>query len=202
MKRILLAALPAILAGCATTGTTPANTADDNTLNGYTLTTSAADARVESMTSPVSEVDMKRDAIIARAQACVSRLVTNGAVVMFGGSQPLFGGSATNTDQGGSVIQRVDMENGVLTAMSRVDYRRMLIGYSAESVFIVEAKGGRFRIVQTGLKSLQKSTGDVRNSGYTPLLKRWGMGWEEALLALQGPSDKVADCIKSPGENW
>lgn len=160
--------------------------------------------KISSLTGAPVEVTGTRAELIAKAQTCVTRNVSNAGITLSGadsgsffGSMVSGGGQKSEQVQGGQLIELVDPENGLLVANSRVDFRRALLGYSAASTLTVEAKDGKFRIVQTNLAVAQKSTGSMNNSGYDPVVAVWGTGWEATLDAMQGVADKVAVCMSA-----
>lgn len=198
--RALVTLAPLVVAGCAGTG----QVAKDGSLNGYDIQQADDSTVIDSMTSPVYEVELERAEIIVQAETCANRHLSVGSVATSGGSEPLFDyGSESGTVQGGSVVQQVSPEQGVLAVRGRTDYRHAMIGHSAESTMLVEAKDGRFRIVHSNIRSLQKSTGSARQDGFNEVHQRWGTGWDNTLTALQDMSAEVSECIQSPtSDDW
>lgn len=156
---------------------------------------------VDTMTSQIYETPGLPADIIAKAQRCSARNMSNDTVATSGGSGTFLTGIAgagrnvNGSVAGGELIELVDPANGLLVANSRVDYTNALIGFSAKSRVSIEAKEGRFRIVQTDIRYLQKGTGSMPNDGYGKLIKTWGTGWEKAVTALAAAGDKVAACM-------
>lgn len=166
--------------------------------------------KIISLTSPVHQVDGSAAAIIQRAHGCVARLLVNDEVKTSGSSASGFFGAVAGQGRnvsgsvaGGSVIELSDPESGLLVANSRVDYKFMLIAHSARSRFTIEARDGRFRIVQSNLESLQKNSGNMPNDDYSPMIQRRGTGWDKALEAMTEAEAKVVDCIaRAQEEEW
>lgn len=165
---------------------------------------------LELVESPVFEAPGTAADIVKRGQVCASRLLRNDEVriadAAAGGLIPIPGASRTDGVAGGAVLVSVDPDQGVLVANSRVDYRVWggTIARNARSTVTLLAKDGRFKIQHTNIETLQKSTGNLENDGYTKQGKWKGAGWEKAEAALQDVSTKLAECIKQPasGADW
>ena len=206
MKTVFVAAAILLAAGQAAAQTVEENFNDhiieiDNDRNV---------PKIVKMTSPVHQTQGSAAQIIQKAQGCVARHLSNDEVTTSGSSASGFlgamagqGHNVNNAVAGGSLIELSDPANGQLIASSRADYRFMLLSSSVRSRFVIEAKEGRFRIIQSNLESLQKNTGNMRNDGYRTMIRRKGTGWDKALAATTDAEKKVTDCIMSTAsESW
>jgi len=166
--------------------------------------------KIVKLTSPVYQTQGSAAQIIQKAQGCVAKHLSNDEVATSGSSASgLFGAMAgqghnvNSSVAGGSLIELSDPANGQLIANSRADYRFMLLAFSVKSRFVIEAKEGRFRITQSNLEKLQKSTGNMQNDGYNAIIRRKGIGWEKALAATTEAEKLVVDCITTTeSESW
>ncbi|MBV2128363.1 hypothetical protein [Arsukibacterium indicum] len=170
----------------------------------------AAKEYLEEVESEVHEVEGTVAEISLIAKSCIAQNVRNEGVRISDSAagNGLFGvGSGPGqSDQveGGSVIVSADVEHGSITANNRVDYRSKMLAHNVKSTMTFLAKDGKFKIRHTNIEYLQKSTGSMRNSGYSRVGKWFGSGWKDAEKALSGVSDKVAECVKAgpEKENW
>jgi hypothetical protein len=174
--------------------------ADDKKLNDYQLEfASPTSRRIDVMTSRSFETGGTSAAIIERAQNCVTRYVSNtpntssGVLGIIGAK----GQHSSSSDVEQPVLESADPQSGTLVAHSRAQYHHLLLAFEARSRFSVDAKDGRFRIVQTDLAYRQLDTGNDVAQDFSPIQRLAVTGWDDALEALQEVSDKVADCIQS-----
>lgn len=156
--------------------------------------------RVESQVIEVPGASV-RD-LTERARICVSQLVTYGDVVIRDSARvshvsPVPGSVAGDTTAvaGGDVIRTVDLDTGLLVAQSRVPVTSMLMKYSVESTITFEAREGRFKITQTGIRAAQEYTGYAANTGYQPVGLWTGSPWKKVEAALQKLASKIGDCV-------
>jgi hypothetical protein len=95
------------------------------------------------------------------------------------------------------VIVHADLEQGIVTANNRVDYKSKMLAHNVKSTFTFTAKEGRFRIRHSNIEYVQKSIGSMRNSGYSHVGKWLGSGWKDAQAALNAATVKVATCVQT-----
>lgn len=146
---------------------------------------SAAREYLAQLESEVIEVPtLTRDQILSKAKLCVVELARNAAA-----SETVLADGATED---------------TLVSIARVGYSSMLIDYSIRSRMTVLAKDGKFKIRQTNIERMQLDTGSLANTGYEPVGKWWGNGYEVAQKTLEGYAAEVAACIKKEpvAETW
>ena len=173
---------------------------DDKHLNGYELSfASPSSRRIDVMSSQLYEAAGTPAEIIGRAQNCVAKYVSNepssssGVLGVFGAK----GQHSSSSDPEQPALESADLDNGVLVAHSRAPYRHLLLSYEAKSRFSVEAKDGRFKIVQTELAYRQLDTGNDASQDFAPIQRLAITGWDDALEALQEVGNNVAECIQA-----
>jgi hypothetical protein len=165
-------------------------------LSVLTIPAWSTSVRAENLTeveSQVYETPGTIPEITKRAKRCMLENVRNDDVKI---------GSTVNSDKerGGSAIADVDLEGGAIVSNNRVDYSRMMLAHTVKSTMTFMAKEGRFKIRHTNIESLQKNTGYMANTGFRPVVKQWGTGWEAANEALVGVTEKVAQCVMKPAD--
>ncbi|MDB5988263.1 MAG: hypothetical protein JWR16_3316 [Nevskia sp.] len=171
---------------------------DDKHLNNYTLTfASPSSRRIDVMTSQIHEASGSAADIINRAQDCVARYVSNEPATSNGvlgiGAK---GRHSASSDATQPVLESADPDSGVLMAHSRAPYHHLLLSFEARSRLSVEAKDGRFKIVQNDLAYRQLDTGNDASQDFSPIQRLAVTGWDGALEALQEVSDNVAECVE------
>jgi hypothetical protein len=139
-----------------------------------------------------------------RARTCISQLVTYDSVVLRDTSRvsimspvPADTSGDTTAVAGGDVLRTVDLDAGLIIAQSRTPYSRMMMKHILESTITFEAKDGRFRITQTGIKAAMQSTGYAANTGFSPVRIQPGSGHEKIGAALLALSEKIGDCVET-----
>lgn len=128
-------------------------------------------------------------AIIGRAQACVLRNVTSGAVSA-SGALNAFTGRDNTAKANGPTIELADPTNGQLIANAQVPFSYMLAGRIARARLIVEAKTEKFRVLVSSPTILYGRSPDA-----SQIVVAAGTGGEQAIEALLAIADKVSDCI-------
>ena len=72
-------------------------------------------------------------------------------------------------------------------ARSVINYPDTLVQWEVRSTFTLEAREGRFRIVQTNLERFNNRWGGIG---------KWtGSGWKKAEAAFVGSAEIVAQCV-------
>ena len=169
------------------------------------FTVNAENKFLEKVESDVIDSEGAKSDITKRAKNCIAQHVSNDALSMSGGTK-IFGGFGSqdkqNTVNGGDVIVNVDVEGGVVTANSRKDYRSMMVNQNVQSTLTFFAKDGRFKMRHTNIKSAQKSSGSVRNGGYSKVRMSWGGGAKKITTVLQEVSNTVAKCVNTKETDW
>jgi len=174
--------------------------ADDKKLNDYQLEfASPTSRRIDVMTSRLLEARGTSAEIIGRAQACITKYVSNtpntsnGVLGIIGAK----GEHSSSSDIEQPVLESTDPQSGALVAHSRAQYRHLLLSFEARSRFSIDAKDDRFKIVQSDLAYRQLDTGTDTTQEFSPIQRLAVTGWNDALEALQEVSDEVAECIQS-----
>lgn len=197
MRAIAVPVVALALAGCASVPN------DATSLNGHSIDRKSDSAVIATMTSPVYEADKSRDEIIAEAESCANRHLSMRDVTTSGGSNPIIGPSERENIGGGSVVQQVSPDQGILVANGRTEYRHALLAHTAEATLVLEAKEGRYRITYQDPQAVQHSSGYAQQSGFSPVRQRMGTGWDASLSALQDMGGQVAECIDSDdSDDW
>lgn len=170
----------------------------------------AEDKFLERIEAPVRTVDgASVRQLSERARTCVSQMVTFDSVVLrdnsrvsIMSSKPADTAGDTTAVAGGDVLRTVDLDAGLIVAQSRTPYSRMMMQHVLESTITFEAKEGRFRITQTGIRVAMQSTGYAANTGFMPVRIQPGSGHEKIAAALLALSEKIGDCVAtSAGSN-
>lgn len=164
---------------------------------------------LDNVESPVYEADGTRQQIAQRAEACASRVLRFDAVTGKDATasvmSPGIGSASTATQQvdGGKIVEHADLEAGLVVANQRTATGGVLSGGDVlQSTLTVEARDGRFRITHTNISRMAKSTGYMENPGFTPVYIQAFSGAEKVRKQLLGVSDKLAECITKPAEDW
>lgn len=174
--------------------------ADDKRLNNYQLEfASPTSRRIDVMTSQLFESHGTSAEIIGRAQSCVAKYVSNTPSTSTGvlGIIGAKGQHSSSSDIEQPVLESADPQNGTLVAHSRAQYHHLLLSFEVRSKFSIDAKDGRFKIVQSDLAYRQLDTGNDAVQDFSPIQRLAVTGWDDALEALQDVSDEVAECIQS-----
>lgn len=175
----------------------------------------AADAKfLERVESPVQAVDGASARQLAElARTCISQVVTFDSAVLRDNARvsimspiPADTSGDTTAVAGGDVLRTVDLDAGLIVAQSRLPFTRMMMKHIAESTITFEAKDGRFRITQTGIRVAMQSTGYAANTGFSQVRIQPGSGSEKIEAELLALSAKIGDCVaaaSSPdNQNW
>jgi hypothetical protein len=168
---------------------------------------------LEAVESDVYQTAGTTQEISNRAKLCMAQILHNDEVRISDatsgtGPLPSLTGAFRETGHssgisGGNVFVDIDIENGTITANNRVNYSAAFISRNVKSTIVFQAKEGRFKINHSAIEYLQKSTGNLHNSGYMRIAKAWGTGWSDAEEALKVVTDKIATCIKTvQNDNW
>jgi len=170
---------------------------------------------LETVDSDVFQTTGSIQEITKKAKVCMSRILQNNEVRIsdsasgtgfFSGLTSTMDNSKGHSDgvTGGAVLADADIDGGIITANSRIDYSSNLLSHNVKSTVSFQAKEGRFKIGHSNIEYLQKSTGYMHNDGYRKIVKAWGTGWGNAERELQGVTTKIADCIlsKSKNDEW
>lgn len=175
------------------------------------ITSSSADY-LEEVESEVFETKGTAQEIANRARTCIAQRVRNDEVritdnASSSGPFPtstLASPGHSDGIEGGDVLVHADLEGGIVTANNRVDYKSKLLAHNVKSTLTFMAKEGRFKIRHSNIEYVQKSTGSMRNSGYSRVGKWFGSGWKDAEAALTAVTSKVAACVQSGpvAEDW
>lgn len=182
------------------------------TLLGLPLAAAATEYLDELDGNVVQIEGVTAEEIAKRGRRCIAQIIRNEEVQisdsssspgLFGFGLPPSQGNVRGVT-GGSVIVDADVEAGLITANSRIDYTSLLIGYNVKSTVTLMTKDGRFKIKHTNIERAQKSTGTMANDGYSKIVKKWGTGWEAAQNALADTTRRLNDCIADVGkkEDW
>lgn len=158
--------------------------AEDIQFEGHTveIDTVKGPRVITKMTSTAYQTTGTARDIILRSQTCIAQHLSN---------------SKAGDVTGGEVIEISQPENGFIAANNRVNYRQLILPMSVESKFVIEAKDGRFRVVQSNLQALTNGEGVNRDTKYSKIFQHKLTGWEKALLAALDAEKKVVDCINS-----
>jgi hypothetical protein len=164
--------------------------------------------RVESPVRSVDGASVRQ--LTEKARTCISQMVTYDAVVLRDSSRvspmsaiPGDTSGDTTAVAGGDVLRTVDLDAGIIVAQSRIPWTRMMMNYVLESTITFEAKEGRFRITQTGIKQAMLSTGYMANTGFIPVRVQPGSPSAKIEAALQDHAAKIGDCVASAdNSNW
>lgn len=170
-------------------------------LDSYTLTYEGDGNQILEIVSPVRELPGTPAEITAKAQACATRSISNSGTSTPTVLEALGGGFKTASKESVPLIELVDKESGLLVANSVASYTSGMLSSNARSKVTVQAKDGRFRIVQSDLATA-RSDG---KGGYSPVISVWGTGWEPALKSLIARTEKLSECMLKPvsaGEDW
>jgi hypothetical protein len=170
-------------------------------VSGYKISYAENGFHVAEVISPVREVTGTPEQITIKAQACAARTLSNSGVAAPSILEGLAGGFRPAEKEATPLIELVDKESGLLVANSVAPYTSGMLSNTARAKVTVQAKDGRFRIVQSDLAKTI-SSGD---SSYHPIVTSWGSGGEPALKALIGKTEKLAECIVAPSgasEDW
>ena len=187
---------------CACASSTAKEPVKIHELNGYALEFDSTSQVVSEMTGPVMPMEGSASEIIAKAQLCVPRSISNYATRTQTFAERFSGGvrqSApinvqVNDQPLNPLIELVDRDNGQLVANSRATFDR----YIVRAKLILQAKNGRFRIIQ---RDLGFGSGDSQSS-FEPVVFD-NDDWTQVLSALQHGSDKLAACmVEAKSENW
>lgn len=167
---------------------------------------------LEQVESEVFQAKGTAQKIASRAKSCIAQHVQNNEVrisdsATSAGPFPSSALTSTATSDGisgGDAIVHADLEQGVITANNRVDYKSKMLAHNVKSTLTFMAKDERFRIRHSNIEYLQKSTGSVRNTGYSRVGKWFGSGWKDAEAALVAITAKVAQCVRADpaAEDW
>lgn len=89
-----------------------------------------------------------------------------------------------------------DPDSGVTVARNAIQYTDGLIQWQVRSTFTLEAREGRFRIVQTRLERFNRQWG--------PIGKWTGSGWKKAQDVFAASAAAVAKCLTAgqQSEEW
>lgn len=192
MRKIIITLMVILLVSCASTPDKGASGKPE--LNGYQLEFDPATSQIGEMVGPVTQVQGTLSDITTRAQACAVRILSNVATSTPSVLMALGGVTNSRNRDGGSLIELIDKENGQLVANSLAAYSKGLVQYTVRAKLSVQAKDGRFRIVQSDLGYTNSTS---HNIAYWPIKTVAGSGWNDALEALQARSNKLAACIAS-----
>lgn len=128
------------------------------------------------ITSEVYQAEGTTKEIAQRANTCISQHLAPGT-----------------TDA--QLIVSSDLDNGVIVARNAAQYPDGLSNWEIRSTFTLEAREGRFRIVQTNLERFNRNWG--------PIGKWSGSGWKKAEQAFIRPANEVAGCVlSSQADTW
>ena len=164
---------------------------------------------LDSIETKVIKLDASKSEIMGRGESCVESLVTFEDVRVTEDSGSLLGAlsgmanyNSEDVIRGGEVIKAIKPEKGTITANSRFDYVSGISAYNVQSIITIMVKEGRFKIKQTNIKELLKSSSG--SGGYNRIYKQWGTGWETTQEELTKLSTRLASCISTPPveEDW
>lgn len=168
---------------------------------------------IEQTEEIVFDIQLDKQAIMKRAEACIIKNIKNDSVVLVGtssGTSGLFGigkrdESATVVPQG-EVIKYKDAESGVIYANNRIEVKANLINYSVQTSVNFFVKDNKFKIGHKEIVYLQKDVGYGTPDSYKKLPKKgaWGSSLTpKALSALTEVTQNIASCVQSSSdENW
>lgn len=133
------------------------------------------------LTSQVYQTSGTPREIAVRAQTCIAQNLRPGTV---------------NAPQ----IISSDLQNGLIVAQSAIEYPDGFLRWKIRSTFTLEARDGRFRIVQTNLERFY----DTGSIGWSGIGKWTGSGWKKAEAAFQLSASAVAACVLNgpKKEDW
>lgn len=95
------------------------------------------------------------------------------------------------------LIELSQPDSGLMVGNIYRIYWDLLDERSVRSKVVIEAKEGRFRV------TLNAPESNLPSSGYAPVFKIWGTGWERALKELIAEAAKLSACIKdAPTDSW
>lgn len=170
-------------------------------LDGYSLSYEGDGNRILEIVSPVREIPGTPSEITAKAQACATRSISNSGTSTPTVLEALGGGFKTASKEPVALIELVDKESGLLVVNSVASYTSGMLSSNARAKVTVQAKDGRFRIVQSDLATTRSDgKGD-----YSPVVSVWGTGWEPALKSLIARTEKLSECMIKPagaGDDW
>jgi len=110
-----------------------------------------------------------------------------------------------------------DPATGTVVGAALMSYSQGGVPWSVRSTLTLEAKDGRFRLTHTGLTQKQGgpaasssawtglfagSVDDKADGGWMRVGNWRFSGGEKATAAAQALSQKIADCLKKPAEDW
>lgn len=154
--------------------TGPAATATLATLLACAAAPAFAADYLTEVTSEVMQTTGTPREIATRANTCISQNLAPGT-----------------TDS--QLIITSDLDGGVVVARSAMTYPDGLLQWQVRSTFTLEAREGRFRIVQTNLERFNRVWG--------PIGKWTGSGWKKAEEAFTSSAAKVAQCVVQGSAN-
>ena len=160
---------------------------------------------LEEIESQVYRTPGSKQQITLKGKNCITQIVSNDSVKVSTGNSIFQNASDTSSQiQGGSVIINTDLNNGLVIANNRVDFTSTLLSHSAKSKITFLAKPGRFRIRHTGIKQVQRRSGNMPAGGYRKVHTSFGGGHKKVKSTLETVSLKIANCVKETGKsnNW
>lgn len=168
-------------------------------LAGYQISYEGDSDKITELTGAVVEAAGSPAEIIGRAQFCASRFLSTGGASQGTALEILGGNFKSVAKDATALIELVDKENGLLVANTAAAYTSGILSNTARAKLTLQAKEGRFRIIQSDLATAQANG----NSNSRPIVAVWGTGWEPAAKALIDKADKLTDCIVKPAvEEW
>ncbi len=140
--------------------------------------------------------------ITLKGKNCITQIVSNEGVKVSSGNIMFRNARDTSSHiQGGNVIINTDLNSGLVVANNRVDFTSTLLSHSAKSKITFLAKPGRFRIRHSGIKQVQRRTGNMPTSGYRKVHTSFGGGHKKVKATLEAVSLKIAKCVKAAEKN-
>lgn len=179
------------------------------------INTSFADESefIEETKDVVVEVQLDKQAIMKRAEACIIQNVKNDSVMLVGtssGTSGLFGigkrNESTNTIPQGDVIKYKDVDSGTIYANNRIDLKADFVEFSIQTYINFLAKDNKFKIWHNNIVYLQKDVGYGTPDSYKKLPRKahWGSSLQaDAISAISAVTQKIVTCVQStPNDNW
>jgi hypothetical protein len=146
--------------------------------------------------------------IATKGRNCMVKILKNDAVTVRDSSRStvalgaLLDKGDSNSITGGDVITVFDASAGLVAANSRHAVPGMLSVEYLRSTVTLEAREGRFRIVQTNIARASSDTGALENSGFQPVYIQAMSGHKKVAASLEQLAAKVAACVQAPAQNW
>lgn len=146
--------------------------------------------------------------IATKGRNCMVKILKNDAVTVRDSSRSAAALGAvidkgdSNSITGGDVITVFDAPAGIVVANSRHAVPGMLTVDYLRSTFTLEAREGRFRIVQTNIARASSDTGALENSGFQPVYIQAMSGHKKVAANLEQLAAKVAACVQAPAQDW